>query len=308
MQPEIDVVIPTFNAPPARLTRAVRSALSCPDVASVVVVDDGSRVPVDADALRGLDPCVRVVRQANSGPSAARNRGLDSATAPWVLFLDDDDELIAEGVRALPKLARRFRAVLVQGQREEVREDGRRRMFDTPPELADRPLPDPNDAFMPIALFGTPGLMADRERLGTIRFDQSIRIGEDRDFIRHAADAGPVCVSSVPAVLVHRVDTGDNLTSVRNIDRRIADHLTLLDRHLPIGVTATVRAEQHWRASTVWLVNQAAKAGADRVMVSRLLDAARARGWAVPFKARVRSALRSLLTRPPTAPGAVHGR
>jgi hypothetical protein len=228
---------------------------------------------------------------------------LDAAKSPLVLFLDDDDELIADGVAALPDLAQRFGAVAVQGQREEIREDGVRRRFVTPPDLADRPLRDPSDVFMPIALFGTPGLLVDRVRLGSIRFDSSLRIGEDRDFIRRAADVGPVCVSSRAAVLVHRVDTGVNLTSVKNLDRRIADHLTLLARHLPLDSAATDRAREHWRASTIWLINQAAKSGTDAKRFASLREAARARGWSVPLRSRVRATVRSMLARPRISDG-----
>jgi GT2 family glycosyltransferase len=295
----ITVVIPTFNAPMPRLARAVSSALACPQVSAVMVVDDGSATPVAGPELCSVagaadDGRIRVLRQANAGPSAARNRGMDEAGTPYVLFLDDDDELILEGVAALPALAARFDAAAVQGQREELRADGSRRTFTTPEEFRDRPIPEPDDVFMPIALFGTPGLLVDRRRLGDIRFDPGIWIQEDRDFLRRLAAVGPVCVSSRTAVLVHRIDTGANLTSRTNLARRIRDHLTLLDRHLPAGGPSTARAREHWRASTIWLVNQAAKAGVEPALLRTLGQACAARGWTVPLKARLRVAARAL--------------
>lgn len=60
-----------------------------------VVIDDGSAddtADLAAQWARS-DPRVRVVRQSAMGVSAARNRGIDLAAAPWLLFLDADDEL-----------------------------------------------------------------------------------------------------------------------------------------------------------------------------------------------------------------------
>jgi glycosyltransferase involved in cell wall biosynthesis len=306
----ITVVIPTFNAPPDRLARAVRSAAACPAVAAIIVVDDGSPNPVDTEAISAAAEsgsslhrtAIRVIRQPNAGPSAARNRGLSEAASPYVLFLDDDDELLPEGVAALPRIAKRFNAAAVQGQREELRADGVRRTFPTPPELADRPLPEPDDVFMPIALFGTPGLLVDRRRIGDLRFDEGIWIQEDRDFLRRIASVGPVCVSSQAAVLVHRVDTGSNLTSRTNLVRRIRDHIALLDRHLPTRGPATARAREHWRDSTRWLINQSAKAGVEPAHFRALIAAASARGWNTPIKARLRAAVRSILPAAPSSP------
>jgi len=91
--PLVTVVIPTY-ARPERL-RGCLAALArqtmAADAFEVVVVDDGSPEPArppTADALAG--PAVRVIRQENAGPSAARNRGVQEARGQLVAFTDDD--------------------------------------------------------------------------------------------------------------------------------------------------------------------------------------------------------------------------
>jgi glycosyltransferase involved in cell wall biosynthesis len=56
----------------------------------VIVVDDGS-TDKTRDLVTGYGARVVYVWQENSGPGAARNRGLDSATGEFVAFLDADD-------------------------------------------------------------------------------------------------------------------------------------------------------------------------------------------------------------------------
>src|SRR3954452_19060247 len=92
MQPRITIVLPTRDRP-ADLTRAVRSVLrQTVTEIEVIVVDDGSRLPVDAAALAGGDPRVRVLRHDSSrGVSAARNAAIARARGTWVALLDDDD-------------------------------------------------------------------------------------------------------------------------------------------------------------------------------------------------------------------------
>jgi GT2 family glycosyltransferase len=55
----------------------------------VIVVDDGSVPPLQAADL-GLAPIARVIESGGVGPARARNRGIDAARAPYVLFTDDD--------------------------------------------------------------------------------------------------------------------------------------------------------------------------------------------------------------------------
>ena len=95
--PDISVVIPAFervNALEGCLYALAAQTLP-PSRYEVIVADDGSRRPVrDAlsSVLDGLAErlTVRVIRQDNSGPATARNRGADAATGRYLAFTDDD--------------------------------------------------------------------------------------------------------------------------------------------------------------------------------------------------------------------------
>ncbi len=86
--------MPTFNRA-ERLTRALRSVLSQTiDDYEVVVVDDGSTDETPG-VVHGLGaPRLRYQRQDNAGTSVARNTGAGLALGRWLIFLDDDDEVL----------------------------------------------------------------------------------------------------------------------------------------------------------------------------------------------------------------------
>jgi glycosyltransferase involved in cell wall biosynthesis len=87
----ISVVIPVYNSR-ATIVEAVRSAVTqTAEPAEVLVVDDGSSDGSPEAVEQEFGPRVTVIRQANGGPSRARNRGIDAATQPLVAFLDADD-------------------------------------------------------------------------------------------------------------------------------------------------------------------------------------------------------------------------
>ena len=89
----IDVVIPVHNSR-RYLGETLRSVLAqtrTPD--RVIVVDDGSTDGSTEiiSAFAQSAPVIRAIRQANRGPSAARNAGLAVADAELVAFCDADD-------------------------------------------------------------------------------------------------------------------------------------------------------------------------------------------------------------------------
>ena len=90
----ISCVIPVYNGK-LRLERAIKSALAQrPDVQVVLVDDcstDGSR-ELSLNMARDDQRIVALSLPVNRGQGYARNIGVAASHAPYVTFLDQDDE------------------------------------------------------------------------------------------------------------------------------------------------------------------------------------------------------------------------
>jgi len=116
------VVIPAYNAA-ATIARALDSVFSqTVPAAQVIVVDDGSP---DGDrlaaVLSGYGDRVRLLRQANAGPAAARNAGARHCTSEWIAFLDADDSWLPHKLERQLELGRDPRAGLLHGSARDGR-------------------------------------------------------------------------------------------------------------------------------------------------------------------------------------------
>ncbi|UCD49462.1 MAG: glycosyltransferase family 2 protein [Phycisphaerales bacterium] len=88
----VSVIIPLYNKGPY-IRRTLESVLAQTwQDFEIVVVDDGSTDDGPAIVRAYPDPRVRLIQQANQGPGAARNHGIRASTAPYLAFLDADDE------------------------------------------------------------------------------------------------------------------------------------------------------------------------------------------------------------------------
>lgn len=89
--PRVSIVIPLYNKAPYVLRTLESVAAQTTTDFEVIVVDDGSSDGSADLAAKFGDPRFKLLRQANAGPGAARNRGLREASAAHVAFIDADD-------------------------------------------------------------------------------------------------------------------------------------------------------------------------------------------------------------------------
>lgn len=95
MMMNVSVIIPVFNAA-AFVAQAVESALQQPEVAEVLLIEDGSRDNslATCESLAAENPKVKLLQHPNGenrGAGASRNLAIERASHPLIAFLDADD-------------------------------------------------------------------------------------------------------------------------------------------------------------------------------------------------------------------------
>ena len=185
---DVTVVIPVRDRPAglARLLTALRADPATSDL-PVVVVDDGSVVPVPAE------DGVRIVRWEESrGPAAARNAGLRTATTALVAFLDSDCVPRPGWLERLAPHLADPRLAVVAPRIEALGEGGESWLGDYEAAVSALDMGPEPAAVRPLSAVSylpSAALLARRAALGD-GFDESMRVAEDVDLVWRLAGAG----------------------------------------------------------------------------------------------------------------------
>jgi glycosyltransferase involved in cell wall biosynthesis len=220
----VAVVIPTFNH--ARfLADAIMSVLAQTRPADeIVVVDDGSTD--DPAAVVARFENVRLIRQDNRGPSAARNTGLRNCEASYVSFLDADDRFLPTALATgLDCFVARPECAFVYGGYRYISENGQ-------PIGPDCFKPINGDAHLAllhanqIVMHAT--VLYRRECLLAINgFDEAWRCGEDYDVYLRIVQKHPI--ASHPEIIAEYRRHGKNVSAA--YFRMLKSVLGVLDQH-----------------------------------------------------------------------------
>ena len=115
--PSISVIIPAYNSAGC-VGRAIDSVLAQTyPVLEVLVVDDGS-TDNTAQVVESYPVPVRLLRQPNGGPAAARNHGAREAQGEWLALLDADDSWLPQKLERQASFTNKPMVGLVHSFRE----------------------------------------------------------------------------------------------------------------------------------------------------------------------------------------------
>jgi len=199
IRPLVSVIVPVFNGE-RFLGEALQSVFEQDHrPIEVIVIDDGS-TDGSAEIAKSYEDVV-LIQQANLGPAAARNAGLDRATGSFFAFLDADDRMAPgrlttqlEHLRDHPDIG------CVAMSQELMLEPG----MTIPYWL--RPMHAPDEVATSYAMSAMIRRTASEEVGG---FDQSYRFGEDLDWFFRIRELGIVLVVLPQVGTFRRIHTGN---------------------------------------------------------------------------------------------------
>ena len=194
MGPLVSVVIPVFNGE-RFLREAVQSVLDQKySPIEIIIVDDGSTDGTAAVA-RSLGETVRYLHQANQGPAAARNRGIEQAQGGLIAFADADDLWPSGKLEVqLPYLVNDPAIEIVMGRIQQVRLSKTVNGQTHAEEFAEPAFSvNLGSAVIRKSVF---------ERVGL--FDESMRYSEDVDWFMRAREAGAAIITIDVVTLLYR--------------------------------------------------------------------------------------------------------
>ncbi|MBB6484474.1 glycosyltransferase family 2 protein [Rhizobium lusitanum] len=256
--PDVSFVIAAYNAEET-LERAIDSALAQGAVSmEVVVVDDCSTDSTREIVSNHPDPRVRLVAMPrNGGPGAARNAGLDAARGRWVAVLDSDDALRPDRMARLIARAEKADAQIAVDNLDVIREDVGTTLPMFPEAMLSR-LPlltlakfiASNMIFASEHNFGYMKPVFQRAFLEQhrLRFDETLRIGEDYTFLASALARGGVCVVEPTVGYLYYIRDGSisRVLKKEHVDAMLAADARFFAEH-PFGAAALAAQRRRTR-------------------------------------------------------------
>ena len=242
--PRVSVIMPAFNAG-RTIDAALQSVFTQTyrDV-EVIVVDDGSTDDTP-DRVAAWGERVVLLRQANAGPAAARNRAIRHARGQLLAFLDADDLWLPTKLARQVAYYDRFPETGLLHTGAHVSSAPGPVALETP-EPADTPLKPPSSQYCSIFHLDkyvmTLTVMVPREvvlTLGLFEERREFHV-EDWDLYLRIAAQYPVGYLPLP-LAIHRPDGGMS----SNVEKTFKGQQLVINKALPLCESACPRHRDH---------------------------------------------------------------
>ena len=265
---QVSVVIPVYNAA-GYVTQAVESALAQPEVAEVLLIEDGSpdNALVVCQGLAEKYDKVRLLRHPNGenrGAGASRNLGMRVSVSDFIGFLDADDFylpgrfVVTKAVfESNPACDGVYEAIGMHIENEKGWE--RWRLSGKPQDrIKTIKVPvDPGDLGLALIQgdkgnFSLDGFVIKKNLLGKSGYmDEQLRIHQDTNFIIRAALSGRLLPGSIEKpVTMWRVHQANRVSSPKDRNERLRERMSFL-----LSTYSWAKKEKKRRAKNI-LVNQ----------------------------------------------------
>lgn len=222
--PLISCIVPVFNGE-RFLAQALDSIFEQTyRPIEVIVIDDGS-TDRSGEIVVEYGERIKYQWQDNAGPAAARNRGIELADGEFIAFLDSDD------LWHRKKLERQM-ARFVERPELGLSLTYKRNFWEQERRDEEERLKRKQHAFVEEHPgYGCPMHLVRKsvfDRVGG--FDESLRIGEDSDWLTRTREHGIVC-EMLPEVMVFRRMHAANLSLTATAEDRLTVVAKKLKRH-----------------------------------------------------------------------------
>jgi glycosyltransferase involved in cell wall biosynthesis len=182
----VSIVIPSYNRALV-ISNAINSILNQSyQNFEIFVIDDGSTDNTEELVCKICDPRIVYVKQENGGGGKARNTGIDLARGNYIAFLDSDDLFcefhIEQAIALVCESSCVFSQIMVK------REDNS--IFLKPPRS---PLPEEDISEYLLngrGFIQTSTIVLPTKIAREVRFDESLRYGQDTDFVIRLSHSG----------------------------------------------------------------------------------------------------------------------
>lgn len=226
--PLVSVIVPLYNKE-RWIRRCIDSILTQSyKNLEILVVNDGS-TDSGLEVVQGIDnEHIRVIEKANGGVSSARNRGIEEAKGEFIAFLDADDVWFPKHIEVLVEGFTRYPDAVILANRLVYRfeGDGKKRhehaaaslryeTLDYIAALGNREFP----IHIGSTMFKT-SLLHEKH----LRFNESMRLAEDINFMLRASRFGTIISSNYKGLVYYQDDAQSAMKQKAPIPALVPDY------------------------------------------------------------------------------------